>query len=105
VPLVPLCLAGLVAIPAARARAGWAIAVAVGALLVAPAVYSFSVWLAPVDGTFPTAGPYNPAGPGGIGVTPADVRADEGLVNFIETNGATKPYALVHPVLRRGGTV
>jgi 4-amino-4-deoxy-L-arabinose transferase-like glycosyltransferase len=94
VPLVLLCLAGLVAIPAARARAGWAIAVAVGALLVAPAVYSFSVWLAPVDGTFPTAGPYNPAGPGGIGVTPADVRADEGLVNFIETNGATKPYAL-----------
>jgi len=94
IPLVLLCLAGVVAILAARARAGWAIAVAVGALLVAPAVYSFSVWLAPVDGTFPTAGPYNPAGPGGIGVTPADARADEALVNFIETNGATKPYAL-----------
>jgi 4-amino-4-deoxy-L-arabinose transferase-like glycosyltransferase len=94
VPLVVLCLGGVVAILAARARAGWAIAVAVGALLVAPAVYSFSVWLAPVDGTFPTAGPYNPAGPGGIGVTPADARADQGLVNFIATNGATKPYAL-----------
>ena len=43
---------------------------AVGALLVAPMVYSFSVWLAPVEGTFPAAGPYNPAGSGGIGVAP-----------------------------------
>jgi 4-amino-4-deoxy-L-arabinose transferase-like glycosyltransferase len=94
IPLVVLCLGGVVAILAARARASWAIAVAVGALLVAPAVYSFSVWLAPVDGTFPTAGPYNATGSGGIGVTPADTRADQGLVNFVETNGATKPYAL-----------
>ena len=94
IPLVLLSLAGLIAILASRRRAGWAIAVAVGALLVAPAVYSFSVWLAPVDGTFPTAGPYNPAGSGGLGVTSADTQADEGLVSFIETNGATKPYAL-----------
>jgi 4-amino-4-deoxy-L-arabinose transferase-like glycosyltransferase len=59
IPLIVLCLGALVAIPLARARAGWAIAVAVGALLVAPLVYSFSVWLAPVDGTLlaPTATP------------------------------------------------
>ncbi len=94
IPLVLLSLAGLVAILAARRRAGWAIAVAVGALLVAPTVYCFSVWLAPVDGTFPTAGPYNAAGSGGLGVTSADTRADEGLVSFIENNGATRPYAL-----------
>jgi 4-amino-4-deoxy-L-arabinose transferase-like glycosyltransferase len=94
-PLVVLCLAGLAAILAARARAGWAIAATVGALLVAPAAYSFSVWLAPVDGTFPTAGPYNPAGTGGIGVTAADTQADRGLVSFIENNAATKPYALL----------
>ena len=94
IPLVLLSLAGLVAILAARRRAGWAIAIAVGALLVAPTVYSFSVWLAPVDGTFPTAGPYNPAGPGGLGISSADARADQGLVNFIETNAATKRYPL-----------
>ena len=94
VPLVVLCLGGVAAIVAARARAAWAIAIAVGALLVAPTAYSFSVWLAPVDGTFPTAGPYNPAGPGGLGVTVADTRADEGLVSFVEDNGATRPYAL-----------
>ena len=94
IPLVLLSLAGLVGILGAGRRAGWAIAVAVGALLVAPTVYCFSVWLAPVDGTFPTAGPYNAAGSGGLGVTSADARADEGLVSFIETNGATRPYAL-----------
>ena len=49
-------------------RAGLALGLAVAALLVAPMVYSFSVWLAPVDGTFPTAGPYNYAGHGGFGV-------------------------------------
>jgi hypothetical protein len=89
-----LCVLGAAAILPARARGGWALAVAVAAVLVAPAVYSFSVWLAPVDGTFPTAGPYNPAGPGGLGISSADGRADRGLVNFIETNAATKPYPL-----------
>jgi 4-amino-4-deoxy-L-arabinose transferase-like glycosyltransferase len=95
VPLVLLCVAAAVAmLPARRTRGGWALAMAVGALLVAPTVYSFSVWLAPVDGTFPTAGPYNPAGPGGLGISPPDARADEALVNFIETNAATEPYPL-----------
>jgi len=94
VPLVSLCVAAAAAILPARARGGWALAVAVEALLVAPTVYSFSVWLAPVDGTFPTAGPYNPAGSGGLGISSADARADQGLVTFIETNAATKPYQL-----------
>ena len=94
VPLVLLCVAAAVAILPARSRGGWAVAVAIATLLVAPTVYSFSVWLAPVDGTFPTAGPYNPAGPGGLGISSADARADQGLVNFIETNAATKRYPL-----------
>ena len=44
--------------PGARAI-GRLCAVAVGAVLVAPMVFSFSVWLAPVAGTFPAAGPYS----------------------------------------------
>ena len=95
VPLILLCLGALVAIPLARARAGWAIAVAVGALLVAPLVYSFSVWLAPVDGTFPAAGPYSHAGYGGLGVSPASVEASRSLIAYLDTHGATKPYALL----------
>jgi 4-amino-4-deoxy-L-arabinose transferase-like glycosyltransferase len=95
IPLVVLCLCALIAIPAARARAGWAVAVALGALLVAPTVFSFSVWLAPVDGTFPAAGLYSHAGYGGIGFTAVDVRAYRGMIAYIESNGVTKPYALL----------
>jgi 4-amino-4-deoxy-L-arabinose transferase-like glycosyltransferase len=95
VPLVLLCLGGLVAIPLARARAGWAVAVALGALMVAPMVYSFSVWLAPVEGTFPAAGPYSAAGHGGLDEAHADVLADRGLLRYVETNGATARYPLL----------
>jgi 4-amino-4-deoxy-L-arabinose transferase-like glycosyltransferase len=95
IPLVLLCLGGLLAIPLVRARAGSALALAVGALLVAPAVYCFSVWLAPVDGTFPAAGPYSHAGYGGLDVSPADLEADRGLVHYIETNGASARYPLL----------
>jgi len=95
IPLVVLCLGALIAVVLARTRAAWAVGVAVAALLVAPAVYSFSVWLAPVDGTFPAAGPYNHAGYGGLDETAADLRADEGLKRYVEMNGGTKPYALL----------
>jgi hypothetical protein len=58
-------------------------------------LYSFTVWLAPVDGTFPTAGPYNHAGYGGLDTRSADLRADRGLVDYVKANGATRPYALL----------
>ena len=95
IPLVALCLGGLAAIPFARGRAGWAVTVAVGALLVAPMVYSFSVWLAPVDGTFPTAGPYSHPGYGGLDVSAADLLAYQGLAHYVETHGAAARYPLL----------
>ena len=61
----------------------------------APLVYSFSVWLAPVDGTFPAAGPYSHAGYGGLGVSPASVQASRSLISYLDSHGATKPYALL----------
>jgi 4-amino-4-deoxy-L-arabinose transferase-like glycosyltransferase len=94
IPLVLLCLGGLVAIPLSRARAGWALAVAVGALLVTPMAYSFSVWLAPGNGTFPAAGPYSYPGQGGYGVGPVSLRVDRRLIRYLHAHGATKPYAL-----------
>ena len=95
IPLVVIALAAIVAIPLARARAGTALAIAVAAVLVAPMVYSFSVWLAPVDGTFPTAGPYNHAGYGAYGKPAIAMRATRSLIRFLGTHGATKPYALL----------
>jgi 4-amino-4-deoxy-L-arabinose transferase-like glycosyltransferase len=94
IPLVLLCLGALVAIPLARSRSAWAVAVAVGALLVAPAVYSFSVWLAPADGTFPAAGPYSHAGWGGVDQPPADVVAYRGLVHYVQTHRPAARYPL-----------
>ncbi len=95
VPLALICVGGLAAIPFARRRSGWALAVAIGALLVAPLLYSFSVWLAPVDGTFPAAGPYSHAGYGGIDVSPVDLRAYRGLVHYVETNRPAARYPLL----------
>jgi 4-amino-4-deoxy-L-arabinose transferase-like glycosyltransferase len=95
VPLVVACVVALIVIAAARARAGWALGVAVGALLVAPMVYSFSVWLAPVSGTFPVAGPYSYPGHGGYGLTAAGLSADLALVAFLHSQGETRPYALL----------
>ncbi len=94
IPLVVLCLGGLVAIPLARSRAGWALAVAVGALLVTPMAYSFSVWLAPVNGTFPAAGPYSYPGQGGYGIGPVSLRVDRRLIRYLRAHGATQPYVL-----------
>jgi len=94
-PLLVLCVAALVAMTLARRRAGWALAVAVAALLVAPLIYSASVWLAPVNGTFPAAGPYSNAGYGGIGVAPPVARVDGELVRYLDTHGATQPYPLL----------
>jgi 4-amino-4-deoxy-L-arabinose transferase-like glycosyltransferase len=94
IPLVVLCLGGLIAIPLARRRPGWGLGVAVAALVVAPMAFSFSVWLAPVDGTFPTAGPYSHAGYGGIDVSAADLPVYKGLARYVETHGAAARYPL-----------
>jgi 4-amino-4-deoxy-L-arabinose transferase-like glycosyltransferase len=95
IPLVLVCVAALVAIPLVRRHAGWALAAAVGALLVAPMVYSFSVWLGPVSGTFPVAGPYSYAGHGGYGLTTTGMAADRALIRFLHSHGETQPYGLL----------
>ncbi len=95
IPLVVLCVGALIAIPLARRRAGWAVAVAVAALLVAPMIFSFSVWLAPVNGTFPAAGPYSYPGQGTYGVNSAGLQTDLSLIHYLHIHGATKPYTLL----------
>ena len=95
IPLVLICVGALAAIPLARARSSVALGVAVAAVLVAPMVYSFSVWLAPVAGTFPTAGPYNYAGHGGFGVSPLTVLSDRALIRFVRTHDPSAPYPLL----------
>jgi 4-amino-4-deoxy-L-arabinose transferase-like glycosyltransferase len=71
------------------------LAIALGALLVAPAVYSASNWLAPVQSTFPAAGPRAAAGPGGYGVDAKHVAVDRALLHYVESHGAGSRWSVL----------
>src|SRR6202030_3874360 len=58
----------LVALLRGRLR-WWALALLFCLLMVAPGAYAATTWLAPVEGTFPAAGPKAAAGAGGVGVS------------------------------------
>ena len=58
-------------------------------------LYSSSVWLAPVAGTFPTAGRYNYAGHGGVGVSTAATRTDRALIRYLHAHSASADYPLL----------
>jgi 4-amino-4-deoxy-L-arabinose transferase-like glycosyltransferase len=77
----PLCFAG--------------IAIVLGAVLVAPGVYSASNWLAPVQSTFPAAGPRAASGPGGYGVDAEHVAVDRALLGYVERHGAGSRWSVL----------
>lgn len=85
-PLIAVVLVGLLAL-LLRRTALPAIALVLGALLIAPAVYSASNWLAPVQSTFPAAGPRAAAGPGGYGVNAEHVDVDRALLRYVASHG------------------
>jgi hypothetical protein len=85
-PLIAVVLVGLLAL-LLRRTALPAIALVLGALLIAPAVYSASNWLAPVQSTFPAAGPRAAAGPGGYGVNAEHVDVDRALLRYVAGHG------------------
>jgi 4-amino-4-deoxy-L-arabinose transferase-like glycosyltransferase len=91
-PLIVVAAVGLldvaIATFAMRRAAPLAIALLLGVLVVAPAVFSASNWLAPVQSTFPAAGPRAAAGPGGYGVDAKHVAVDRALLRYV---GAHRP--------------
>jgi 4-amino-4-deoxy-L-arabinose transferase-like glycosyltransferase len=64
-------------------------------LLVAPAAYASTTWLAPVEGTFPAAGPTQAAGTGGFGFTPAHLRIVRALLRYATTHGGDSRWVLL----------
>lgn len=80
---VAAAIAGMLA---ARRLAVPALALAVALLLIPPAAYAASTWLAPVEGTFPVAGPRSFPGPGGYGVDARDLAINRALVDFVSTH-------------------
>jgi 4-amino-4-deoxy-L-arabinose transferase-like glycosyltransferase len=94
-PLVVLGLAALAAVAIWRRRAPWTVAALILVLLVAPALYSSSVWDAPVDGTFPSAGPYNRAGWGGISLPADELAANRALARYLRAHHPTQRFAVL----------
>jgi len=86
---------GLAALLALRRLAAPAVALTFLLLLVAPGAYATTTWLAPVEGTFPVAGPKHDAGSGGYGVNPRDLAIDRALLEYVRTHGPGSRWALL----------
>jgi 4-amino-4-deoxy-L-arabinose transferase-like glycosyltransferase len=87
--IVPLAVAAVVAVAAMAVRPRWSLPATgalLGLMLVAPGLYAATVWSAPVQGTFPAAGPHAAAGHGGIGVTPASEHANRALLAYVRSH-------------------
>jgi 4-amino-4-deoxy-L-arabinose transferase-like glycosyltransferase len=88
---IPLLIGGTliaaVAFMALRRPALPAVGAIVALALVVPTGYAASTWLAPVEGTFPAAGPKQTAGsPDGYGVNARDLGIDRALAAFVSTH-------------------
>jgi 4-amino-4-deoxy-L-arabinose transferase-like glycosyltransferase len=86
---------GFCALLALRRLAAPAMALMFLLLLVAPTAYATTTWLAPVEGTFPVAGPKEFAGPGGYGVNQNDLGIDRALANYVHTHHPGKRWELL----------
>ncbi len=86
---------GFAALIALRRLAAPAVALTFLLLLVVPTAYATTTWLAPVEGTFPVAGPKALAGSGGYGVNVHDLAIDRALLNYVATHRPGSRWALL----------
>ncbi|HEV7161973.1 MAG TPA: glycosyltransferase family 39 protein [Solirubrobacteraceae bacterium] len=85
--LLGAVIVGLGALIALRRIALPALALIFVALLVTPTGYAASTWLAPVEGTFPAAGPTTAAGStNGFGVNDGDLAIYRALARYVSTH-------------------
>jgi len=89
------CAVGFLALAALRRLAAPAVALMFLLVLVAPAAYASTTWLAPVEGTFPVAGPKAFAGTGGYGVNEHDLAIDHALLVYVVTHHPGSRWALL----------
>ncbi len=96
VPVLAVGLAvGFAAMLALRRLAAPAIALMFLLALVVPARYAATTWLAPVEGTFPVAGPKAFAGTGGYGVNAHDLAIDSALLRYVASHRPGSRWALL----------
>jgi 4-amino-4-deoxy-L-arabinose transferase-like glycosyltransferase len=85
-PVLAAAAAVALALFAFRRTAGWAMAAGVGLLIAIPAAYCTTLWDAPVQSTFPAAGPHQTAGHGGVGLTPVGEQAALTLIAYVRAH-------------------
>jgi 4-amino-4-deoxy-L-arabinose transferase-like glycosyltransferase len=74
---------------------GAGIGLALALLLVVPTAYASTTWLAPVESTFPAAGPKQTAGQGGYGLNARDLAITESVKSYVEAHGPGRRFALL----------
>jgi 4-amino-4-deoxy-L-arabinose transferase-like glycosyltransferase len=72
-----------------------AVALAVALLAIVPTAYSITTWLAPVQGTFPAAGPRAAAGVGGIGLEGEDRHLLPALARYVDEHSPGSRFAVL----------
>ncbi len=92
--LMVLSACGFTAMAVRRRFAAPAMALLLCLLLVAPAAYAATSWLAPVEGTFPAAGPKAAAGAGGVGVSGSHLQAYRELIDYVSATGTGSRWGL-----------
>jgi hypothetical protein len=92
--LIAIAVAGLCLMALPRLAAA-GMALALGVLLIAPGVYAGTTWLAPVEGTFPAAGPHESTASGELDSTPADLRLDHNLIRYLAKQKTGSRWAVL----------
>ncbi|HEX7609960.1 MAG TPA: glycosyltransferase family 39 protein [Solirubrobacteraceae bacterium] len=95
--LIPVLIGGgalgLGLLAAIRSLAAPALAATLCLLLVAPTAYSTTTWWAPVEGTFPAAGPKAATGAGRYGVGGRSISIDRALAAYAASHGPGSRWA------------
>ncbi len=89
VAVLGICLMALSRLAAAG------MALALGVLLIAPSVYSTTASLAPVEGTFPAAGPHEASAKGPLNSDPGELRIDHNLIRYLATQNTGRRWAVL----------
>jgi 4-amino-4-deoxy-L-arabinose transferase-like glycosyltransferase len=92
-----LCLTALLvaALLNMRRLATASVALVLALLLVVPTGYASTTWLAPVESTFPAAGPKQTPGQGGVGLNARDLAINRALLDYVQSHGPTRRFALL----------
>jgi 4-amino-4-deoxy-L-arabinose transferase-like glycosyltransferase len=93
--LVVAAALGLIAAVLARRLSRLALAAVFLLLLIVPARFASSTWLAPVEGTFPVAGPRELAGHGGVGLVDRQLAVARTLMTYVERHRPGSRLALL----------